>query len=166
MSSQPLPAVRCWNCNLNQFPGDTCRRCRQPLEKPEPPKLELVVRKSTSWKSSGFHEEMSKRIGRRFRCARKAKGLSQREVGNILGVQRTYVTKIESGRVQPTVKQLERLAKSVGTTVAYLVSTKQELDLFRIMANPFLMELIEAGNGLSSFYWKKVADKAEELAKK
>jgi transcriptional regulator of acetoin/glycerol metabolism len=32
-----LPTVRCLNCDLMQFPGKVCRRCRKAMLAPKPP---------------------------------------------------------------------------------------------------------------------------------
>ena len=163
--SDEIPVVRCWNCGLNQFSRNTYGRCREPLEKPVAEPFEpLPVIERKSWKSVGFHESISMRIGRRFKSARLAKGLSQNQLADKLGCPRTYLSKIENGNLAPRLEQLERLSRAVGITVADLVDSKRELNTRLILSDPFTRELLETGRGISPMLWKKTADTAERLS--
>jgi tetratricopeptide (TPR) repeat protein len=58
-------------------------------------------------------------IGARLRRLRLERGLSQRDVAGE-GVSFTYVSRIESGQRQPSVKALRVLARKLGVTAEYL----------------------------------------------
>lgn len=49
-------------------------------------------------------------IGRRIRTLRKAAGLSQERLSLMVGVERSYLAKLELGKRNPTVDCLERIA--------------------------------------------------------
>lgn len=52
--------------------------------------------------------------------AREEKGLSQRELSRNSGVMQAEISKIEQGKGNPTVSTLQKLAKSLGRTIASL----------------------------------------------
>ncbi len=53
--------------------------------------------------------DINVRIGDRIRELRKEKNLSQETLANIAEVDRTYMTKIENGKKNVTVKLLEKI---------------------------------------------------------
>jgi transcriptional regulator with XRE-family HTH domain len=55
------------------------------------------------------------KIGDRIRELRKAKDLSQEALANIAEVDRTYMTKVETGKRNVTVKILEKIIIALGT---------------------------------------------------
>lgn len=63
---------------------------------------------------------MEQGIGGALRRWRAARGLSQRALAARAGVDYTSIARIETGRQDPTVGSLARLAKALGTTVAGL----------------------------------------------
>src|SRR3989441_10700693 len=58
-------------------------------------------------------------VGERLRRLRSAKGLSQRELASP-GVSYAYISRIEAGTRQPSVKALRMLAKKLGVSPDYL----------------------------------------------
>jgi transcriptional regulator with XRE-family HTH domain len=59
---------------------------------------------------------ITKIVGNNVRRAREAIGLSQEELGDKAGIDRTYVSGVERGVRNPTVKVLARLADALETT--------------------------------------------------
>jgi transcriptional regulator with XRE-family HTH domain len=55
------------------------------------------------------------KIGDRIRELRKAKNLSQEALANIAEVDRTYMTKVETGKRNVTVKILDKIIVALGT---------------------------------------------------
>ncbi len=68
---------------------------------------------------------MSESIGARLRRLRLERGLSQREIAS-KGVSFTYISRIESGQRQPSVKALRMLAARIGVSAEFL-ETGEEL---------------------------------------
>src|SRR4051794_41750071 len=65
-------------------------------------------------------------IGERLKRLRLERGLSQRELA-APGVSYAYISRIEAGTRQPSVKALRRLAAKLGVTADYL-ETGSDLD--------------------------------------
>lgn len=59
------------------------------------------------------------RIGTRLRRLREEAGLSQRDLASP-GVSYAYISRIEAGMRQPSVKALRQLARKLNTTPLYL----------------------------------------------
>ena len=57
--------------------------------------------------------DIKKRVGDRIKEARKAKGLTQREFGKILGISHATVNGYETGNQNLTLDTLEKLAKAL-----------------------------------------------------
>lgn len=53
-------------------------------------------------------------LGRNVREARKAKGMSQEELAFQAGMKRSYVSDLERGTRNPTVRALGRMADALG----------------------------------------------------
>lgn len=56
-------------------------------------------------------------IGERIKNIRKAKGVSQQEVADKIGTGRVQYNRIETGKSEPTVPMLERIAQALDTPV-------------------------------------------------
>src|SRR5260370_27353553 len=63
-------------------------------------------------------------IGQRLKRLRLERGLSQRELA-APGVSYAYISRIEAGTRQPSVKALRRLAAKLGVTADYLETGSQ-----------------------------------------
>lgn len=57
----------------------------------------------------------------RIKECRKAAGMSQTELSNILGVGNNTINRYENGKREPNLATWERLAKALHTNPAYLV---------------------------------------------
>lgn len=60
-------------------------------------------------------------IGATLAKARKERGLTQRQVGNIVGCSHTTVSKWENGETEPSIADLQRLASYYGVDFAALL---------------------------------------------
>lgn len=58
-------------------------------------------------------------IGEGIKEARKNKGLSQQELGDMLGVSQAMIAQYENGKRVPKIETLERIANALGGTVLY-----------------------------------------------
>ncbi len=59
------------------------------------------------------------RVGRNIALAREALGWSQAQLGEKLGAEQSYVSKIERGKMNLTIKTLEKIASVLGQDVGY-----------------------------------------------
>lgn len=71
-------------------------------------------------------------IGSRIRELRKAKGLTQKQLGERCGMADSAIRFYESGRGNPTHKTIERIANALGVHILDLVGMGEELDKFQI----------------------------------
>lgn len=63
---------------------------------------------------------LGKKFGRNVRRWRKERGLSQEELAHRAGLHPTYVSGIETGYRNPTIKVIERVAKALKVEPAEL----------------------------------------------
>lgn len=56
---------------------------------------------------------VTKRVGANLRRVREAQGISQEDLADRAGLHRTYVSGVERGVRNPTVKVLEKIAKAL-----------------------------------------------------
>lgn len=62
-----------------------------------------------------------------FREARLSAELTQEQAAHAAGLDRTYISLIERGQRQPTVRAVFQLAAAVGTTASSLIISTEEL---------------------------------------
>ncbi|MEX0983918.1 MAG: helix-turn-helix transcriptional regulator [Actinomycetota bacterium] len=65
-------------------------------------------------------------LGGVLREMRLERGLSQEELGHAIGSGRTYLSELERGEKNPTVKMLFRLAAGLGTTPTLIIERVQQ----------------------------------------
>lgn len=66
-------------------------------------------------------------FGKVLRVVRKEAGLTQEQLGHAAGVDRTFVSLIERGERQPTVRVLFRLATAMQVTPVRLIELTQAM---------------------------------------
>lgn len=66
------------------------------------------------------NEMESKRIGERVTALRKEKGMTQEELANAAGLQRTHILRIEQGRYDVRLSVLSAIAGALGYTVDFI----------------------------------------------
>ena len=87
-------------------------------------------------------------IGQKIKEARIAKGLTQEELGNIVGVQKSAIAKYESGRVVNIKRSmLRKLADALGIRPSELIFETNPVETAelhaRILLDHALMDMIE-----------------------
>jgi transcriptional regulator with XRE-family HTH domain len=65
--------------------------------------------------------EIRARLGSNVRRLREAKGWSQEDYADRAGIHRTYVSDIERGRRNPSIRVVERLAKPLEVSAGTLL---------------------------------------------
>lgn len=90
--------------------------------------------------------------GERLKSLRISKGISQRDVANYLGIDRTTYLKYENGSSNPNISRLAKLANFFGTTPDYLLGEDNEQSSEAIKhiveQDPNLNELLNLYNKL------------------
>lgn len=59
---------------------------------------------------------------------RKEKGLSQQDLGNMLGVSGAYIQQIENNKKNPSVKTLNKIASALNTPIETILSSVEIID--------------------------------------
>src|SRR5437016_7159321 len=95
------PVVRCERCRLVQFRAshNRCRRCLVPFVLAAPPPPEPVV-----------EMDAHPNIAAGVRSWRQSRGLTQKQLASAAQLPRTYISRIENGRILPGLSTLERVA--------------------------------------------------------
>lgn len=82
---------------------------------------------------SGRHEPadgaVQAAIGRRLRDAREVLGLTQGDAATALGVQRTSISSIETGKRKVTATELQKLATLYRRTAAWILGDEPDADV-------------------------------------
>ena len=109
-------------------------------------------------------------IGQKIKQARIAKGLTQEELGNMVGLQKSAIAKYESGRVVNIKRStLQKLAKALDLRGSDLVieSNPQEAAELgaRVLLDDELMSVIEQYYTLSDENQKMIRDLIRGLSK-
>lgn len=63
-------------------------------------------------------------LSTRIRALRQAQGRSQADLGRLVELGQNTIAGYESGRIQPSIPALVRLAAALGVTIDYLVGAK------------------------------------------
>jgi DNA-binding XRE family transcriptional regulator len=63
-------------------------------------------------------------LGARVRAARKARGLTQAQLGAAAGFDQAVISKLERGRHEPRIDTLSRIAEALGTSVGSLLAQR------------------------------------------
>lgn len=110
---------RCPHCGLIQFRRATprCVRCKKPLDDfiaGTPLRLFVPNRTENS------AEVLARRVGTAVRCLRKERKLTQQRLAILMGTGRSYISKLESGGVVPSLQTLERATLALGIDLADL----------------------------------------------
>lgn len=71
-------------------------------------------------------KSLSEQFGQLLRELRERKGLSQAELATDSDLDRTYISLMERGRRQPSLKTIFNLAKSLGVTPSYMMKRLEE----------------------------------------
>lgn len=67
-----------------------------------------------------MHKE-SARLGKNLKRIRTEKGLTQGDIVRSLGVSRSFVSNIESGKTNPTLATIAKLAKALNVPIEELI---------------------------------------------
>jgi len=63
-----------------------------------------------------------KRLGEKICCARRKRSISQEKLAFLSDVDRTYVARIEEGKVNPSLKIVHKIARALRVRIHRLIS--------------------------------------------
>jgi transcriptional regulator with XRE-family HTH domain len=113
--------TRCKTCGLVQYrtKNDVCRRCLHML----PPKVEFLVPPPAPQELPGDERQLFEKwpnretvenIGQRIRQLRESRGMTQSQLQARSRVSRSYLSRIESGQMTPSIGTLEKISEALG----------------------------------------------------
>jgi len=113
--------IRCKMCGLVQYRTRTgnCRRCVRLL----PPKLEYLIPPPVAQELPGDDRQLFEKwpnretvenIGQRIRQLRESRGMTQSQLQARSRVSRSYLSRIESGQMTPSLGTLEKISEALG----------------------------------------------------
>ena len=72
--------------------------------------------------------ERMKRLGEKLRALRKREGLTQTQLGDMLGIDHSHVGKMERGERTPSLEILVKITHIFNVSAEQLIRDDQELD--------------------------------------
>jgi transcriptional regulator with XRE-family HTH domain len=113
--------IRCKTCGLVQYRTRTgnCRRCLRCL----PPKVEFLIPPPEPQELPGDDRQLFEKwpnretvenIGQRIRQLRESRGMTQSQLQARSRVSRSYLSRIESGQMTPSLGTLEKISEALG----------------------------------------------------
>jgi transcriptional regulator with XRE-family HTH domain len=112
--------IRCKVCGLVQYRTRTgnCRRCLRLMPPkveflippPAPPEIEAEQPGSEKWPN----RETVENIGQRIRQLRESRAMTQSQLQARSRVSRSYLSRIESGQMTPSLGTLEKISEALG----------------------------------------------------
>src|SRR6202051_3956245 len=144
--------IRCKTCGLVQYRTRTgnCRRCVRAL----PQRLEFLIPPPEAPEETGAeltqekfaNRETVENIGQRIRQLRESRSMTQSQLQARSRVSRSYLSRIESGQMTPSLGTLEKIAEALGVGLNrfFVPETNGETvleDTFIQGLRPFLRQL-------------------------
>jgi transcriptional regulator with XRE-family HTH domain len=66
-------------------------------------------------------QEESKKLGHNLKMIRTSKNITQSELADLIGVDKSFVSNIENGETNPTLSTISSLAKALGISTNELL---------------------------------------------
>ena len=111
----------------------------------------------------------STRLPAAVRILRLRLGLSQRDLGTIMAVPRTYVSKVENDKATPNLPGLERLARGLQVSVAELLGggeRSRQDEVRELAADPFIAEMSKYVHHLDAMQMSSVLSQCADIAQR
>ena len=113
--------IRCKSCGLVQYRTNSgnCRRCLRLL----PPVVEFLIPPPVTQELPGDNPQLFEKwpnretvenIGHRIRQLRESRGMTQSQLQARSRVSRSYLSRIESGQMTPSLGTLEKISEALG----------------------------------------------------
>ena len=149
VQTEPAPreVVRCLECRLVQFrtASDHCRRCSKPLPSlipfvdPAQAEADLAAPDFNASENdqpmdrAGRNRRVS--IGAKMKDLREERHLTQVEMSEILGIPRSYLSRIENSRLLPGPMMVAKFAEALELDIAELLPLERRRDGMRLFPN-------------------------------
>ena len=147
--------IRCERCGLVQFRTRSgfCRRCLQtlPIIRMELPQPEAHRDGENSTSLVSNNNLTVKNIGQRILQLRESRGMTQSQLQARSRVSRSYLSRIESGQMTPSLGTLEKIGEALGVGLNRFFV--EESNGEALMEDKFILELRLFLRRLNSEQW-------------
>jgi transcriptional regulator with XRE-family HTH domain len=160
--------IRCKTCGLVQYRTRTgnCRRCVRALPQrlefmiPQaPPAEEAAVEASTD---RFVNQETVENIGQRIRQLRESRSMTQSQLQSRSKVSRSYLSRIESGQMTPSLGTLEKISEAlnVGLNRFFIPESDGEA----LLEDPFIQGLRPFLRQLDWEQWQSILKRLQAIS--
>ena len=160
--------IRCKTCGLVQYRTRTgnCRRCVRALPQrlefliPPPAPPEETVAEPTSEKFA--NQQTVENIGQRIRQLRESRAMTQSQLQSRSKVSRSYLSRIESGQMTPSLGTLEKISEAlnVGLNRFFIPESDGEA----LLEDPFIQGLRPFLRQLDWEQWQSILKRLQAIS--
>ncbi len=160
--------VRCKTCGLVQYRTRTgnCRRCVRALPQrlefliPPPAAAEEAAAEATPEKL--VNQQTVENIGQRIRQLRESRGMTQSQLQSRSKVSRSYLSRIESGQMTPSLGTLEKISEAlnVGLNRFFIPESDGEA----LLEDPFIQGLRPFLRQLDWEQWQSILKRLQAIS--
>src|SRR6202047_4657006 len=160
--------IRCKTCGLVQYRTRTgnCRRCVRAL----PQRLEFLIPPPAPAEEAGAettpekfaNRETVENIGQRIRQLRESRAMTQSQLQSRSKVSRSYLSRIESGQMTPSLGTLEKISEalSVGLNRFFIPESDGEA----LLEDPFIQGLRPFLHQLDWEQWQSILKRLQAIS--
>lgn len=161
--------IRCKMCGLVQYRTrtDQCRRCLRML----PAKLDMLLAQTQAEETPGDDRQLFEawpnrmtveNIGQRIRQLRESRSMTQSQLQARSRVSRSYLSRIESGQMTPSLGTLEKISEalSVGLNRFFVPESNGEA----LMEDPFIQGLRPYLKQLDWMQWQGILKRLQAIS--
>lgn len=98
----------------------------------------------------------------RITSARKKAGLTQEQLASAIGVKRAVVSKYETGTIEPSISQLQKIAKALNVSLSYLLGISGAPEFDTEALDLALLEYTSSRPELADINFEEMAAKADQ----
>src|SRR5271154_5021291 len=160
--------IRCQVCGLVQYRTRTgnCRRCLRLL----PPKVTFVIPTPSPTDLPGDDRQLFEKwpnrdtvenIGQRIRQLRESRGMTQSQLQARSRVSRSYLSRIESGQMTPSLGTLEKISEALGIGLNRFFLPENQGEL--MLEDPFIQHLRPYLRQLEAAQWQSILKRLEAI---
>ncbi len=160
--------IRCKTCGLVQYRTRTgnCRRCLRLL----PPTVEFSLPAPAPQELPGDDRQLFENwpnrdtvenIGQRIRQLRESRGMTQSQLQARSRVSRSYLSRIESGQMTPSLGTLEKISEALGVGLNRFFIPESNGEL--LMEDPFIQGLRPFLRQLDSEQWTWILKRLQAI---
>ena len=160
--------IRCKTCGLVQYRTRTgnCRRCVRAL----PQRLEFLIPQAEPEAQAGAepvtdkfaNQKTVENIGQRIRQLRESRGMTQSQLQSKSKVSRSYLSRIESGQMTPSLGTLEKISEAlnVGLNRFFIPESDGEA----LLEDPFIQGLRPFLQQLDWEQWQSILKRLQAIS--